>query len=829
VLQQYSIQNIAGIIHANFTQHATETSIAELLIDSRAITNADTSLFFAIVGQRNNGHKYINELYQKGVRNFVVQAKVDVSKLHNANILEVKDTLHALQMLATHKRRQFQIPVIGITGSNGKTIIKEWLYQLLYNNNTICRSPKSYNSQVGVPLSVWQLNNDDTLGIFEAGISQKNEMQLLENIIKPTIGVFTNIGNAHNEGFENTQQKAHEKFKLFQHAECLIYCKDYENIHTEVLDYNAQHSTEKQLKTFCWSRKTKADLVVGKISTTNNNTHIQGIYNNSFLEIEIPFIDSASIENAIHCWCVMLHVGIEQQKIQEQMLQLTPVAMRLELKEGINNCVIVNDFYNSDINSLSIALDYLNAQPLQKKTLIISDIFQSGMNSEELYAKVASLIKAKNIERVIGIGSAIKKHIASFATNAQSFENTDEFITHFKSETFHNEAILLKGSRQFQFERISQLLQQKSHETILEINLNAVLNNYIFYRSKLKPNVKVMAMVKAFSYGSGSYEVANLLQYNRVNYLAVAYADEGVELRKRGIKTPIMVMNVTADSFDKILEYNLEPEIYCKRLLTQICAWAKTKINHINQFPIHLKIDSGMHRLGFIESEIEDAMHSIKINGLLTVKSVFSHLVASDNQTHDEFTHQQINTFENCCSIISSQLNYTFEKHILNSGGITRFVDAQYDMVRLGIGLYGISNNDLEKPFLENVCTLKTIISQIKLLEMGDTVGYSRNGKISQPTKIATLPIGYADGFGRKLGNGNFAVLINNKKAKTIGNICMDMCMVDVTDIDCNEGDEAIIFGQNAPIIEYASALETISYEALTSVSERVKRVYMKE
>jgi len=829
VLQQYSIQNVAGIIHANWIQHANENYVTELLIDSRAITIPETSLFFAIVGQRNNGHTYINDLYQKGVRNFVVQEKIDVSELHNANVLEVKDTLHALQMLATNKRRQFQIPIIGITGSNGKTIIKEWLYHLLYSNYNICRSPKSFNSQVGVPLSVWQLNDENTLGIFEAGISKPNEMQLLENIIEPTIGVFTNIGNAHNEGFDSSQQKAHEKFKLFQHSQCLIYCKDYENIHIEIVGYNAQHSTEKQLKTFCWSRKTKADLVVGKVSSANNNTHIQGVYNNAFLEITIPFIDSASIENAIHCWCVMLYLGIEQQKIQEQMLQLTSVAMRLELKEGINNCVIVNDFYNSDINSLSIALDYLNAQPLQKKTLIISDIFQSGMNSEELYSKVASLIKAKNIERVIGIGSAIKKHIASFATNAESFENSDEFIAHFKSETFHNEAILLKGSRQFQFERISQLLQQKSHETILEINLNALLNNYIFYRSKLKPNVRVMAMVKAFSYGSGSYEVANLLQYNRVNYLAVAYADEGVELRKRGIKTPIMVMNVTADSFDKILEYNLEPEIYCKRLLTQICAWAKTKISHTNPFPIHLKIDTGMHRLGFMKSEIEDAVHSIKINGLLTIKSVFSHLVASDNETHDEFSNHQISTFENCCNIISSLINYTFEKHILNSGGITRFVDAQYDMVRLGIGLYGISNNDVEKPFLENVCTLKTIISQIKVLENGDTVGYSRNGKIIQTTKIATLPIGYADGFGRVLGNGNYSVYINNKKAPTIGNICMDMCMVDVTNLDCNEGDEVIIFGQNAPINEYAISLGTIGYEALTSVSERVKRVYMKD
>ena len=827
--QPYTIQTIAGIIHANWTQRANDSQVIELLIDSRAITNPENSLFFAIVGERNDGHKFINELYLKGVRNFVVQEKIDLKLIEKANVLEVHDTVKALQMLATHKRRQFKIPIIGITGSNGKTIVKEWLYQLLYKDYNICRSPKSFNSQVGVPLSVWQINSENNLGIFEAGISKVHEMQLLQNIIEPTIGVFTNIGNAHNEGFNSIQQKTHEKFNLFKHVECLIYCKDYEKIQSEIVSYNAQHTEEKQIKTFSWSRKTKADLVIGKISAIGTSTQIQGIYNNSFLEITIPFIDLASVENTIHCWCVMLHLGFENSKIQEQMLQLSPVAMRLELKEGINNCVIVNDFYNSDINSLSIALDYLNAQPLQKKTLIISDIFQSGMNDEELYSKVASLIKAKQITKVIGIGSALRKHISSFADNAESFETTDEFISKFKSEKFHEETILLKGSRQFQFEKISQLLQQKSHETILEINLNALLNNYIFYRSKLKPKVKVMAMVKAFSYGSGSYEVANLLQYNRVDYLAVAYADEGVELRKRGIKTPIMVMNVTADSFDKILEYNLEPEIYCKRLLTQISNWAKVKIVHGNPFPVHLKIDTGMHRLGFVQTEIEDAVHSIKMNGLLKVKSVFSHLVASDNNAHDEFSNHQIQTFETCCNMISAQLNYFFEKHILNSGGITRFVNAQYDMVRLGIGLYGISNNDVEKPFLENVCTLKTIISQIKTLDKGDTVGYSRNGKIEQKTKIATLPIGYADGFSRILGNGSYSVYINNKKAPTVGNICMDMSMVDVTNIDCNEGDEVIIFGQNIPIVHYASALGTISYEALTSVSERVKRVYMKE
>lgn len=827
--KNYSLQKIAGIIHASWVQHVSDVEISDISIDSRSITNHDTCLFFAIVGQRNNGHTYIEELYNIGIRNFVVQEKVDVSKLPDANIIEVQNTLLALQILASKKRREYNFPIIGITGSNGKTIIKEWLFQLLYNDYNICRSPKSFNSQVGVPLSVWQLNSENTLGIFEAGISEPNEMQHLQNIIDPTIGIFTNIGTAHSEGFESIQQKAHEKFKLFKHAQCLIYCKDYEVIVNEIHNYNEQHSIEKQIKTFSWSKKTKADLVIGKTSIQNNVTQIQGIYNNSFIQITIPFIDSASIENAIHCWCLMLYLGYDQDVIEERMLMLAPVAMRLELKEGINNCVIVNDFYNSDINSLAIAIDYLNAQPVHKKTLILSDIFQSGINEEELYKKVASLVLSKNINRIILVGTAISKSKDYFNAEVEYYSTTSDFVQQFKSENFNSEAILLKGSRKFEFEKISQLLQQKSHETILEINLNALINNYRFFKSKLNANVKIMAMVKAFSYGSGSYEVANILQYNRVNYLAVAYADEGVELRRRGIKTPIMVMNVTSDSFDKILEYNLEPEIYCKRLLMQVSEWAKTKINKLKSFQIHLKIDTGMHRLGFLPSELDDAIHTIKLNGILQIKSVFSHLVASDNEEFDSFTNHQIVQFEEACKNISTQINYPFDMHMLNSGGITRFAHAQYDMVRLGIGLYGISNNEFEKPYLENVCTLKTIISQIKHLEAGDTVGYSRNGKIEQKTKIATLPIGYADGFSRKLGNGKFSVLIQGKKAKTIGNICMDMCMVDVTDINCNEGDEVIVFGQGITINEYANALETISYEALTSVSERVKRVYMKE
>ncbi len=825
----YSLQSIVGITHGSWIQHVSDEQISDILIDSRAIVNPSNSIFFAIVGQRNNGHKYIEELYEKGIINFIVQETLDVSKLTNANIIKVPNTLQALQLLATKKRREYNIPIIGITGSNGKTIIKEWLYQLLHNDYNICRSPKSYNSQVGVPLSVWQLNDENTLGIFEAGISLPHEMQMLQSIIDPTIGIFTNIGNAHSEGFDSIEAKTHEKFKLFKHVQCLIYCKDYEAIANEIINYNTQHSAEKQIKTFSWSKKSKADLVIGKISIQQNTTQLQGIYNNSFIQITIPFIDSASIENAIHCWCLMLYLGIEQSIIEERMLQLSPVAMRLELKEGINNCVIVNDFYNSDINSLAIALDYLNAQPLVKKTLIISDIFQSGINEEELYLKVASLTKSKNIDRVILIGPAISKSKNYFLLNTESYNSTEEFIVSFKSDNFNQEAILLKGSRLFEFEKISQLLQQKSHETILEINLNALLNNYRFYKSKLNSNVKVMAMVKAFSYGSGSYEVANILQYNRVDYLAVAYADEGVELRRRGIKTPIMVMNVTADSFDKILEFNLEPEIYCTRLLNQICIWTKTKINKTKSFKIHLKLDTGMHRLGFMPQEIEDAIHSIKMSGLLQVSSVFSHLVASDNVEYDEFSKKQIEIFETTCLSIEAQLGYNFEKHILNSGGITRFKNAQYDMIRLGIGLYGISNVDEEKPFLENVCTLKTVISQIKNLEIGDTVGYSRKGKIEHKSKIATLPIGYADGFSRKLGNGNYSVLISGKLAKTIGNICMDMCMVDITNIDCNEGDDVIVFGQELSITEYAKALDTISYEALTSVSERVKRIYLKE
>ena len=827
---EYSVKKIAEIIHAATLQESLNTEITELIIDSRAVNYPNKSIFFAIVGERNNGHNYITELYEKGVRNFVIQEKISINFFKDCNILRVDNTLQALQMLAAFKRKQFSIPVIGITGSNGKTIVKEWLYQLLNTEFIICRSPKSYNSQVGVPLSVWQLNEQHTLGIFEAGISEPHKMNLLEKVIAPTIGIFTNIGNAHNEGFENLEQKVAEKFNLFKHVQCLIYCKDYALIHTHISNYNNSHSQLKTINTFTWSKKNKADLVVSKITHQAQNTHIQAVYNNSFVAIKIPFTDAASIENAINCWCAMIHLGIEQQVIEENMLLLSPVAMRLELKEAINNCLVINDFYNSDINSLSIALDYLNAQPFAKKTLIISDILQTGLTEQDLFEKLEALIKSKNLSKVIGIGNMFEANNQAHLIFTETYKTTDDFIKNFDALTFNAEAILLKGARVFQFEKISELLQQKSHETILEINLNALLNNYNFYRSKLKPNVKMMAMVKAFSYGSGSYEVANLLQYNRVDYLAVAYADEGVELRKRGIKTPIMVMNITANSFSKLLEYDLEPEIYSKNLLAQICNWSKLSIAHGKQLNIHLKIDTGMHRLGFMPEEVDAAIHAIKINGLLKVTSVFSHLVASDNTEHDNFSNVQIKLFDETCALIETQLNYTFMKHILNSGGITRFVEAQYSMVRIGIGLYGISNTENEKPFLENVCTLKTIISQIKKLETGNSIGYSRAGKIDKPTQTATIPIGYADGFSRSLGNGNYTVLVNGKEAKTIGNICMDMSMLDITNIVCEEGDEVIIFGNDyKSIYDFADALHTITYEALTGISERVKRIFVKE
>ncbi|MBN8701825.1 MAG: bifunctional UDP-N-acetylmuramoyl-tripeptide:D-alanyl-D-alanine ligase/alanine racemase [Bacteroidetes bacterium] len=827
---EYSINDIAKILLPDSSLRFSDVKISAILIDSRQLINPAETLFFAIEGDRNDGHTFIPSLIDLGVRNFVVRKVPDNYSGVACNFICVQNTLTALQKLAGTHRAKFNFPLIGITGSNGKTIVKEWIYQLLKEDKHIVRSPKSYNSQVGVPLSLWQITEEHELGIFEAGISKPNEMKNLEAIVKPSIGIFTNIGQAHAENFDSLEQKIEEKILLFENAEILIYCRDYAAIHEAIV--KNEHFSNANI--FSWSKKSKANLQIGRISKKLHETDIQGIYNNNFISITIPFIDDASIENAIHCWALLLYLKYDNALIANRIKHLAPVAMRLELKEGINDCSIINDSYNSDIGSLAIALDFLNQQKqYAKRTVVLSDILQTGKSESALYKEVADLIHQKGVTRIIGIGPSISKQFDVFKIEKYFFQTTQEFIQKFPLNTFYKETILLKGARAFGFEQISKMLQQKAHETVLEINLNALIHNLNFYKSKIQKGTKLMAMVKASSYGSGSFEIANTLQHNGVDYLAVAYADEGIELRKAGITLPLMVMNPEEQSYNAMIEYKLEPEIFSFRVLNlfedAIKKYHFETGGSTSQHPVHIKLDTGMHRLGFEEKELNELIVRLKNNKSLVVKSVFSHLAASDDSRFDDFTRMQIKKLQELAAQIEKHFSYSFDKHILNSSGISRFPDAQFNMVRLGIGLYGIPQTDEEKKFLTNVSSLKTTISQIKTIAKGDSVGYGRSFIAEKEMKTATIPIGYADGLSRKLSNGVGRVYINHKPAPIVGRVCMDMTMVDVTDIAANEGDEVIIFDGKNSILELAQQMDTIPYEVLTSISARVKRIYFQE
>jgi len=827
---------IAEIVKATggklLSRSKKETCINELLLDSRKLIHPTQTLFFALSGQKLDGHDYIEELYKKGVRNFVITKEQNTEKLAEANFVLVKDAVVALQKLAGFHRSKFNLPVIAVTGSNGKTIVKEWLYQLLHEDYNIVRNPKSYNSQIGVPLSLWLIDSENTLGIFEAGISEPGEMQKLEKIIKPNIGVFTNIGEAHSEGFLNVKHKTKEKLTLFTKCDVLIYCKDYPDINQSLGEINALR--DEPVKVMSWSMSADADLHVSSVMQKDNHSFIHCIYNGRELDFDIPFADKASVENAIHCACVMLYLGKEFAVIRERMKHLTGIKMRLEMRDAINNCSLINDTYNSDIGSLKIAIDFLKQQNQHpKKTVILSDILQSGRGEIELYSEVAALIEESKVNRLIGIGSALHRQKKLFEKNEslqfETYETTEDFLRHMDSSRFTNEVILLKGARKFRFEVIGKFLEKKAHETVLEINLNALTHNLKLYQSLLKPETKIMAMVKAFSYGSGSFEIANQLQFNRVDYLAVAYADEGVELRKNGITLPIMVMNPEQRSFESMIQYNLEPEIYSLSLLEKFSEVLALLRGPEDKYKIHLELETGMNRLGFVKEEIPALLEKIKANPQLQIASVFSHLAASEDKAYDEFTKEQIKNFEALSKTICDAFDYKILRHILNSNGITRHTKAQFDMVRLGIGLYGIDSSQKIGGQLMNVSTLKTTISQIKHVKKGDTVGYGRVGKVSKDKTIATVGIGYADGLSRKLSDKNGRMLVNGKLVPVIGNVCMDMTMLDITGVDAHAGDEVIVFGNNPTVEEVAEAAETIPYEILTGISARVKRIYFQE
>jgi alanine racemase len=808
-----TFSELEKICEGTIVQLKENQPVENLIIDSRKALITHSSVFFALSGPRHNGHTYIRQLYELGMHQFVVEQDVDLPLFPLANFLKVGSSIEALQKIAIAHRNAFNIPVIGITGSNGKTIVKEWLYQLLSPDMSVVKNPGSYNSQVGVPLSVWAMQPHHEIGIFEAGISTEKEMEKLQAIIQPTIGIFTNIGSAHNEGFPSLEKKVEEKLKLFSAVNPIIYCSDYREIDEAV---NRQH-----LKKISWAFSSEADIVIKK-----NQRQIEFDYAKKKFSLILPFEDKASVENAVHCVVCMAFLKYDSAVIQARISQLSAVPMRLELKSGVNGCQLIDDAYNNDMGGVRVSLDFLANQQKSKRSIIISDLLQTGQSPDMWVNELAGLIKNYPLQRVICIGPMLKKFATSFAAipHVTFYESTDEFLAAFNIQSLENEMILVKGARAFQFEKIIHRLQRKVHGTVMEIDLNKMVHNLNFFKSKLKPGVKLMAMVKAFAYGSGSEEVANLLQYHHVDYLGVAYADEGIELRKKNISLPIMVMNSSEESFAMMREFKLEPVVYNLKILKSLLSFLKG-----GPFIIHLEFETGMHRLGLEGDELSEAVKLLKENPQVKIASVFSHLAGADEKLHDDFSKSQFEKFNQAYQFVSDTLSQKPLRHILNSPGILRLKDYQLDMVRLGIGLYGVNPTSEDFSALQPVATLKTVISQIKKIEPDETVGYGRHGKSKPAMTIATLAIGYADGFSRSFSKGKGHVLINGKRAPVIGNVCMDMTMVDITEIEAHEGDEAIIFGNDLPISEVAASIGTIPYEILTNTSERVKRVFFAE
>ncbi|MBN2892824.1 MAG: bifunctional UDP-N-acetylmuramoyl-tripeptide:D-alanyl-D-alanine ligase/alanine racemase [Bacteroidales bacterium] len=816
----YTLQQIEKILNACLKGNEGE-KINYVVFDSRMILPSLNSLFFALKTKQNDGHNYIADLYSKGLRNFVVNNDFsEFNSFQDANFICVENTTKALQNFAAHHRKQFDIPVVAVTGSNGKTIVKEWFTILASKYKKVLQSPKSYNSQIGVPLSVLELKENHEIAIFEAGISKIGEMSKLATIISPKIGIFTNIGDAHQENFPDIQTKVNEKLELFKNCEIIIYSSDKEEIS------NSIKSTYPNKKTFTWGKNKNSDLQLVSISQRKGFTYFELIFKKNIYSFSLKFIDNASLENTLTVLSTLLVVFPDKKPDDFDLHELHSVEMRLQQIEGKNNCTIINDSYNCDLASLRIALDVLNAQNQHtKKTLILSDIFEVGTEEKTLYKTVANLLINSNISRIIGVGETISKFADFFNIEKYFFEDTQEFISNLNSLGFKNEAILLKGARKYRFELISNELQLKSHRTVLEINLSSFEHNLQYFKSLLLPKTKLMIMVKAFSYGSGSFEIANYLKLKNVDYLAVAIADEGIELRKAGIKTPILILNPDIENIDLFINYTLEPEIYSFRILDDFYKAVKNRVH--NPYPIHIKLNTGMNRLGFSKDEIPDLLEKLKSYDRIFVKSVFSHLVASGDENFDSFTKKQILDFKQITLEFEENLGYRFMRHILNSGGIERFPDAQFDMVRLGIGLYGISSKS--DVLVKNISRLKTQIIQKIKVKAGETIGYNRAGKVERDSVIATLPIGYADGLRRKFSNGVGKVKIKGKFVPIIGNICMDLTMIDITDIEAEEGDEVIIFDEDYSVAELAEQLETIAYEVLTSISPRVKRVYVWE
>ena len=814
--------DIAEIINGKLIG-PSDLRVTDIITDSRVLSYTEGLVFIAISGKNHDGHLFIGNLYQAGIRIFIVERLPDFLEGYSgAAFIKTGKTVEALQKLASYKRKAFKSPVIAVTGSAGKTVVKEWLADILGSVTSVVRSPKSYNSQIGVPLSVWKLDEKYKMGIFEAGISLPGEMEKLEKIIQPDIGVITNIGDAHNENFSDNNAKAEEKLKLFVNASLIIYCSDQELVHKLILN----HENLKSKKLIDWSFKNSgAKIFVRKSSLPGGHTGIQMSFNGLVNNFEIPFTDRASVENAVTVAAVCLALGTASDVIGRGLAGLVSVAMRMEMKNGINNCQLIEDYYNSDPGSLGMAIEYLKSQNNRKRTLILSDFVQSGRDEKELYGDVARLVTRTGIDKFIGIGKTLIRNSALFDTGARFFYSTDEFVRSFNGGDFRNEIILLKGARIFEFEKIGRLLEQQIHQTVLEINLDAISHNLNEFRRHLNPGTKIMAMVKAFAYGAGPAEIAALLEYHRVSYLAVAYADEGIELRNAGVNLPVMVMNPDPSASELMIKYNLEPEIYSFSSFEKFTDTA-SKYGLIN-YPVHIKIDSGMHRLGFLPEDVASLAGLIKTKECIKVISVFSHLAASEDPALDHFSHRQVDIFLKAVKQINETIGYPFLRHILNSSGIVRFPQYQFEMVRPGIGIYGVGH--FEGLVLKTAGRFKTRISQIKRIRAGEPVGYGCIDVSEYERIIAILPVGYADGLNRKLGNRNGSLYINGARVPVIGNVCMDMCMADITGLSANTGDEAEIFGENIKIDEIALKCQTIPYEILTSIPGRVKRVFFRE
>ncbi|WP_027452416.1 bifunctional UDP-N-acetylmuramoyl-tripeptide:D-alanyl-D-alanine ligase/alanine racemase [Segatella albensis] len=829
----YTIEKVTTLIGAR-RYGDRDANIGFILTDSRSLCFPEETLFFALKSERNDGHNYIPELYRRGVKNFVVTdvPKGYASDYPEANFLKVVNTLEALQRLAERHRDEFNIPIVGITGSNGKTMVKEWLYQLLSSSLYVTRSPRSYNSQIGVPLSVWLMTEQTQVGVFEAGISMPGEMLALRDIIQPTIAILTNIGEAHQRNFESKAEKCREKLVLFHDAQTVVYNADDEIIRNELEKVDEVLPNGEVQERLGWSlQDKKSAMFIKSIEKKETQTQIKYIYKGGEeSEYVIPFIDEASVSNSIVCAIVALKLGLSAEELNKRMQQLEPIAMRLEVKVGQHGCTLINDSYNSDINSLDIALDFMNRRPDHKgcrHTLILSDIQQSGESAEQLYAEVSNLARKRGVVKFIGIGSEISAQSAQIQIAEKFFfKSVEQFIHSEVFQSLRDEVILLKGARQFGFDQITELLVQKVHETTLEVNLNAVVKNLNYYRSFMKPDTKLVCMIKADGYGAGAVEIAKTLQDHRVDYLAVAVADEGATLRRNGITSNIMIMNPEMTAFKTMFDYDLEPEVYSFRLLEALIKAAEKE--GITGFPVHIKLDTGMHRLGFDpKNDMDKLIDRLKHQNAIIPRSVFSHFVGSDSDDFDEFSAKQFALFDEGSKKLQSAFEHKIIRHIDNSAGIEHFPERQLDMCRLGLGLYGINSRNNET--IHNVSTLKTTILQLRNVPAGDSIGYSRKTILGKDSVIAAIPIGYADGLNRHLGNRHGYCLVNGKKAEYVGNICMDVCMIDVTGIDCKEGDSVEIFGDHLPVTVLSDILETIPYEVMTGISNRVKRIYFQD